>query len=107
MSLILKIKENNTSSEIILKSLELAVEKHQQVKVGGASCLAPLKSFFEEVYSLNIKNVNFIFDLIPLLESEKLIEAYHSIGFKDTSITINGYTQAEIDQEILRASSSL
>ena len=102
-----KIKENNTSSEIILKSLELAVEKHQQVKVGGASCLAPLKSFFEEVYSLNIKNVNFIFDLIPLLESEKLIEAYHSIGFKDTSITINGYTQAEIDQEILRASSSL
>ncbi len=98
-----KIKENNIAEEYILKSLEKAVEKHQKVSLAGATCLSPLKSFFEEVYSLNMKNVNFIFDFIPLLESEKLIEAYYSIGFSDTSLTINSYGQNEIDQEILRA----
>ena len=102
-----KIKENNSTEEFIFKCLENTVEKHQKVSLSGATCLSPLKSFFEETYSLNMNRVHFIFDLIPLLESEKLIEAYYSIGFNETSLIINSYGQNEIDREIVRALSSL
>lgn len=44
----------------------------------STSCIAPLKLFFEEAYQINTTQVNFIFDLIPLLIKNRLIiNTYH------------------------------
>lgn len=51
---------------------------YPRVDVGIATCLSPIKDFCSEIYETEIKNVNYVFDLLPkLYERGVITTCYH------------------------------
>jgi hypothetical protein len=95
-SLFIKVKPHNTYSESYLSEHFITnVQQFPRVDVGVATCLSPLKLFFEEVYDIPMQQVNYLYELLPLLQSAELLE--HSIGlFIDPTYQLPVYTEKEI-----------
>jgi hypothetical protein len=100
-----KIKLPAVSNKEVLTSLNSVLEQHQRVEVGGATCLSPLKSFFNATYDLDTGSVNFIYDLIPFLEEKQLVEGYSSFHMAASEFGFKPYSKEDIDREIIRAQS--
>jgi len=69
----------------------------------GVSCLYPIKNLFNKHLN-SIKDINYIFDLIPLLKDVNLIKQYYHINankyIRDKSFTLRTYTMEDIINEI-------
>ena len=79
-TLFIKIKAHPTFSDVYLREHFITnVQSFERVDIGVATCLSPIKLFFEEVYNLSMKNVNYLYQLLPLLEAEVLIESVSSM----------------------------
>ncbi|PKP44346.1 MAG: hypothetical protein CVT95_11135, partial [Bacteroidetes bacterium HGW-Bacteroidetes-12] len=67
----------NLNTQEIESILLKNITRFRQVSE-NISCIAPIKEIFREIYSINIQNVEFIFELLPLLKKNKLIKnTYH------------------------------
>ena len=100
-TLFIKIKSHPTFSAIYLREHFITnVQQFDRVDVGVATCLSPIKLFFEEVYGIPMKNVNYLYELLPLLESEGLIEAISSIHIEEKTYQLPVYTNKEINAGI-------
>jgi hypothetical protein len=103
-SVFIKIKKHSTFSDEYLKELfVLNVLEHQRVEVGGATCLSPVKKFFEDNYSLSAANVKFIFELLPLVESKGHIESISSAFIENSEVQLPVYNQSQINAGIEEA----
>jgi hypothetical protein len=99
-SLFIKIKPHNTLSEQYLKEHFITnVQQFQRVDTGIATCLSPIKLFFEETYDVSMNNINYLYELLPKLHSEELIEDASSL-FIDEDYQLPVYTSAEINAGI-------
>lgn len=99
-SLFIKIKPHNTFSEQYLKEHFITnVQQFQRVDTGIATCLSPIKLFFEETYDVSMNNINYLYELLPKLHSEGLIEGATSL-FIDEDYQLPIYTSAEINAGI-------
>lgn len=100
-SVFIKIKPHLTFSDAYLNEHFIAnVQAFERVDVGVATCLSPIKLFFEEVYNVPMKDVNYLYQLLPLLESEGLIESISSMNIDETNYQLPVYTTKEIDAGI-------
>src|SRR3989344_358672 len=97
----IKIKSHPTFSDIYLREHFITnVQKFERVDVGVATCLSPIKLFFEEVYSIPMKDVNYLYELLPLLESKGLIESLSSMNVDIETYQLPFYTNKEIEAGI-------
>ena len=100
-SLLIKIKSHPTFSDIYLREHFITnVQQFERVDVGVATCLSPIKLFFEEVYSISMKDVNYLYELLPVLESEGLIESISSLHLDVINYQLPVYTNKEINAGI-------
>ncbi len=100
-TLFIKIKSHPTFSAVYLSEHFVAnVQKYERVDVGVATCLSPIKLFFEEVYSVSMKEVNYLFELLPKLEREGLIENSSSMNIDEEGYRLPVYTLKEINTGI-------
>ena len=100
-SLFIKIKPHPTFSAIYLREHFITnVQQFDRVDVGVATCLSPIKLFFEEVYAVSMKNVNYLFELLPVLENEGLIESISSLNIDEKTYQLPVYTNKEINAGI-------
>lgn len=100
-SLFVKIKPHTTFSEAYLKEHFITnIQQFPRVDVGVATCLSPIKLFFSEAYNLHLDNVNFLYELIPMLYKEQLITSTTALFVDDVEFTLPIYTQKEIDKGI-------
>jgi hypothetical protein len=88
------------SNSYLSEHFVLNVEQFPRVDTGIATCLSPLKLFFEEVYNVSMEQVNFLYDLLPTLYSKKLISSIASLFIDDFSFQLPYYTSTEINKEI-------
>ncbi|HET8962749.1 MAG TPA: hypothetical protein VFM99_02545 [Chitinophagales bacterium] len=100
-SLFIKIKPHTTFSYSYLREhFILNVQQFPRVDRNTATCLSPIKLFFEEIYDVSMKDVHFLFELLPRLEAEKLIEHYSALFVDEQAYQLPVYTQDQLDDEI-------
>lgn len=83
----------------LIQHLNDAIMQFQKISE-TTSCISPLKFFFNEAYQLNTSQVNFIFDLIPLLiENQLIINTYHlnlERNINQNEFLLKTYTKEDI-----------
>lgn len=88
-----------SEEENLILSLKDAIKQFQKISE-TTSCISPLKFFFNEDYQLNTSQVNFIFDLIPLLiENQLIINTYHlnlERNINQNEFLLKTYTKEDI-----------
>ncbi len=100
-SLFIKIAQHNTFSEGYLKEHFIStIQQFPKVDIGVATCLSPVKLFFEEVYNIPMKDINYLFELLPKLHSEGLIENVSSLFIDETNYQLPTYSKTEINAGI-------
>ncbi|MES2593330.1 MAG: hypothetical protein V4608_15715 [Bacteroidota bacterium] len=97
-SLFIKIKPHSTFSDEYLKEHCITnIQQFPRVDVGIATCLSPIKLFFDEVYNLPVNNVNYLFELVPALYSAGLIESISSLFIDTKEYQLPVYSSKEIN----------
>lgn len=100
-SLFIKIKLHSSFSQAYLKEhFILNIQQFPRVDKQVATCLSPIRYFFEEAYDVSMLDVHFLFDLLPRLQQEALIECSTSLFIDENTYTLPVYTQAQLDAEI-------
>src|ERR1035437_1841737 len=91
-SLFIKIKQHSTFSTPYLKEHFITnIQQFPKVDIAVATCLSPVKLFFEEVYNVPMININYLFELIPKLYSEGLIENISSLFIDEKKYQLPEY----------------
>lgn len=100
-SLFIKIKPHPTFSEEYLKEHFISnIQEFEKVAIDKATCLSPVKSFFDEMFHISKKDINFIFELLSEIEQRNLIENVTSLNINSTMVNIPIYTFKEINNGI-------
>lgn len=100
-SLFVKIKSHPTFSDVYLREHFITnVQQFERVDIGVATCLSPIKLFFEEVYNVSMKDVNYLYELLPLLESKGLLESVSALNVDEKNYQLPIYTNKEINAGI-------
>jgi hypothetical protein len=100
-TLFIKIKSHPTFSAVYLREHFITnIQQFNRVDVGVATCLSPIKLFFEEVYGVSMKDVNYLYELLPLLEREGLITSICSLHLDAENYQLPMYTFNEINAGI-------
>src|ERR1035437_2846562 len=103
-SLFIKIKKHPIFSYDYLNEHFISnVKQFPIVDVGVATCLSPVKLFFEEAFTLPMNNVNYLYELLPIIEKKKLIENISSLFVDEKNYQLPVYTLAEINKGIEQA----
>ena len=103
-SLFIKIRPHSTFSDTYLKEHFITnIQQFPKVAVAMATCLSPVKLFFEEVYNVSMDTINYLFELIPRLDSEGLVESVSALFVDEKKYQLPVYTSAEINEGIEQA----
>jgi hypothetical protein len=103
-SLFIKIKPHGTfSSAYMREHFILNIQQFPRVDKDIATCLSPIKLFFDEVYDVRMKEIHFLFDLLPHLFADELIEFTATLFVLEADYQLPVYTQQELDTEIENA----
>ncbi len=99
-SLFIKIRSlRDSTPELLSGEFKKHVRCFNRVDRGVATCLSPLKLFFAEQFGLSMEKVNYLYELLPLLESKELIGQVFGYGLDvhtESSFTLPYYTMDEI-----------
>ena len=63
------------------------IKKYKQVKAFDASCLSPIKLFFQEFYALQLNNDELLFEFLERLHKNNYLEFAQSLNF---NLPLNG-----------------
>lgn len=100
-TLFIKVKQHATFSNMYMRDHFLTnIKEFPRVDIGVATCLSPVKSFFEEVYGVQMDHVNFLYELLPKLYSEGLIENVSALFTDKETYRLPVYSAKEIDTGI-------
>ena len=96
------------SADQLSEAIRKSVLSYPRVDVNVATCLAPIKDFCEEVYNIDTEDVNFIYELLPLLETMNAISAYSHLNLENAltgnDFFLEKYSMEDINEEIRKAS---
>lgn len=103
-SLYISIKNHPVlSNDYLTEHFILNVQEFPKVEPGKATCLSPVKLFFEENYHIPSDTVNFIFELLLKLEEKNLIENVSSLFIDGNELNLPPYSYNDIQLEIEKA----
>jgi len=92
---------NPTKSQNLIELIEEKVRKYNNVSK-TISCLNPIKDFIQKAYGIEVASANFIFELLPILEKENIINNCFHINLDrkitDSVFQLKKYTQKDIDR---------
>ncbi len=80
------------------------VKKYKRVDIGVATCLSPLKTFFASLWPVETRDVNFLYELLPVLEQNKLLGMASCMNMEELvkkgQFTLPFYTLDQINKGI-------
>lgn len=95
------------TDEQMLSSVRSIVKAYPRVDIGAATCLSPIKLFMNQMYSTEVHDVHLIFDLLPKLKSQGVIEGYYQKNLDDAmkkgELLMKRYTVFEVNEAIINA----
>ncbi len=100
-SVFLKVKPHDTFSTDYLKEHFITnVQQFPIVNIGVATCISPVKSFFEEAFGVSMADVNYIYELIPRLIERGLIENISALFVDENTYCLPTYSAQEVNGRI-------
>jgi hypothetical protein len=103
-ALFIKIKPHVTFSNAYMREhFILNIQEFQRVDKDVATCLSPIKLFFEQVYEVRMQDIHFLFELLPRLFADDLVEFTTTLFVDEDGYELPVYTQEELDIEIENA----
>lgn len=97
------VKHPVFSSDYLLSTFQEQLNQYACVKPNEATCLSPLKLFFEEFYAIRNKKEQLFFDFFEELnQNDYLLNAFgmNIRGKGDNSFTLPYYTNSELQERI-------
>ena len=80
---------------------------YSRVEMGIATCLSPIKNFCSAIFEVDIRKVNYIFDLLPVLYQHNHIQACLHYNMQqhltNTNFHLEKYTMEDIYNSIVMA----
>lgn len=102
-TIFLELNKPNHSATEIENTLLDAMKKFNNVSQEN-SCISPIKSAFNQLFSLNTQDVNYIYDLIPLLHQQNIIQRIFHLNLErnlqEKIFYLQTYNQNDIQQAI-------
>jgi hypothetical protein len=100
-ALFIKIKPHLTFSTDYLNEHFIQDVRHfSKVEINASTCLSPVKLFFAGVYGLSLDNINYIFELLPLLEKEGILGSSSALFVNETRFQLPVYDLNQINKGI-------
>lgn len=95
------------TDEQMLDAVRQVVKAYPRVDVGAATCLSPIKDFMSSAYQTDVHDVNLIFDLLPKLQKQGVIDGYYQMNLDDAmnagQLLMKRYTVFEVNEAIHKA----
>ena len=99
----IKLIDSNKKPEE-LEMLITNLVKHYFKVSNTVSCLNPIKDFIQKIYQIDVSHANFIFELLPILYSNKVVKASFEVNLTnkliDHSFLLKKYTKQDIENSI-------
>jgi hypothetical protein len=73
----------------------------------GATCLSPVKQFLMEAYNTDLHNIDFLYQLLPHLQSLGLIDSVSPLHLNTLDYKLPRYTADELQAEISKTQSEI
>ncbi len=91
----------------LFKAAQTHTLAYSRVEMGIATCLSPIKKFCAAIFDIDIRNVNYIFDLLPVLYQHNHIQScsYYNMQKQliNTNFHLEKYTMEDIYNSIVHA----
>ncbi|MDO9001750.1 MAG: hypothetical protein Q7W45_18430 [Bacteroidota bacterium] len=103
-SIFIRIKHHPVFSlDYQLEILQETIKKFEQVKQFHATCLTPIKLFFEEFYAINFIEEELFYDFMKRLQSNSYLENASSLNFELTKNTLelSFYSSEQLNEKII------
>ncbi len=88
-----------------LEMLMTNLVKHYFKVSNNVSCLNPIKDFIQKTFQIEVSKAYFIFELLPVLYSNKIVKASFEANLTDKlinkSFLFKKYTKQDIDKSIV------
>ena len=92
------------TDEEMLSSVREVVKAYPRVDIGAATCLTPIKEFMNSAYKTEVHDVHLLFDLLPKLQSQNIIEGYYQMNLDDAmrkgELLMKRYSVFEVNEAI-------
>ncbi len=87
-----------------LQILKEYIKQFQKVKPNEATCLSPIKLFFQEFYALQLNTDELLFEMIERLEANNYLEYTQSLNFNLplNAIELPFYTSEQLQEIIIK-----
>ena len=91
----------------MLSAVRQVVKAYPRVDIGAATCLSPIKDFMSSAYQTEVHDVHLIFDLLPKLQEQDIIEGYFQMNLEEAMIAgellMKRYSVFEVNEAIHKA----
>ncbi len=107
-SVFVKLKLPSVYSDVqMLDAVRQVVKAYPRVDIGAATCLSPIKDFMSSAYQTEVHDVHLIFDLLPKLQSQGVIEGCYQMNLDGAmakgELLMKRYTVFEVNEAIHKA----
>ena len=90
----------------LFKEAENNTLKFSKIEIGIATCLSPIKDFCARVFDMDVSNIDFVFDLLPILYKKKYISACYHYNMEkiliNNSFHFQKYTMQDIYESVTK-----
>lgn len=95
------------TDEQMLSSVRRVVKAYPRVDVGAATCLSPIKEFMHSTYQTEVHDVHLLFDLLPKLQAQNIIEGYYQMNLDNAmlkgELLMKRYSVFEVNEAVIKA----
>lgn len=92
------------TDEEMLRAVRAVVKAYPRVDIGIATCLSPIKDFMSSAYQTETHDVHLIFDLLPKLKAQNIIEGYYQMNLNEAlnngELVMKRYSFFEVNEAI-------
>tara|TARA_B100000963_G_C22414147_1_gene574636 strand:+ start:76 stop:627 length:552 start_codon:yes stop_codon:yes gene_type:complete len=92
------------TDEEMLSAVRKVVKAYPRVDIGAATCLTPIKAFMNSAYKTEVHDVHLLFDLLPKLQSQNIVEGYYQMNLDDAmlkgELLMKRYSVFEVNEAI-------
>ncbi|HEV7232331.1 MAG TPA: hypothetical protein VGO45_13435 [Bacteroidia bacterium] len=102
-ALFVEVKTDSQNQGLMSEAFISQVQRFNRVDVGVATCLSPIRLFFEERLHLNVSDIHYLWQLIPLLQEKEIIGKAYGFFLQtdpDQGFCLPQYTMEEINKGI-------
>ena len=102
-ALFVKIGPAAASAGALKALLNGFIRQFPKVEAGKSTCLSPVKLFFEAAYGVPVRDVRYVFELLPELEAKSLIAGVSSLYIEGNRLQLPVYSMDDINGGIAKA----